>query len=77
MNYKVTIKDKDIAFDVAMGMTILESAVRQNIDYPQGCLSGNCGACKSVLHSGEVELSPYSEFALSAEEKERGLILAC
>ena len=77
MNYKVTIKDKDIAFDVAMGMTILESAVRQNINYPQGCLSGNCGACKSVLHSGEVELSPYSEFALSAEEKERGLILAC
>ena len=60
-----------------MGKTILESALTQGIDYPHGCRSGNCGACKSVLHEGEVQMSPYSEFALSAEEKSRGLILAC
>jgi CDP-4-dehydro-6-deoxyglucose reductase/ferredoxin-NAD(P)+ reductase (naphthalene dioxygenase ferredoxin-specific) len=60
-----------------MGRTILETALAQGIDYPHGCRSGNCGACKSVLHSGEVEMSPYSEFALTAEEKDRGLILAC
>ena len=77
MKYKVTIKDKDIAFDVATGMTLLVSALRQDIDYPHGCISGNCGACKSVLHSGDVEMSPYSDYALSSEEKERGLILAC
>ena len=60
-----------------MGKTILESALTQGIDYPHGCRSGNCGACKSVLHEGDVQMSPYSEFALSAEEKSRGLILAC
>ena len=60
-----------------MGKTILESALTQGIDYPHGCRSGNCGACKSVLHKGDVQMSPYSEFALSAEEKSRGLILAC
>ncbi len=60
-----------------MGRTILETALARGIDYPHGCRSGNCGACKSVLHTGEVEMSPYSEFALTAEEKDRGLILAC
>src|SRR5262249_5059201 len=37
----------------------------------------NCGACKSVLHGGEVELAEYSEFALSPEERAAGQILAC
>ena len=60
-----------------MGETILESALAQGIDYPHGCRSGTCGACKSFLHQGDIEMSPYSEFALTAEEKARGLILAC
>ena len=63
--------------DAADGETILESALEAGIDYPFGCKSGNCGACKSELHSGEVQLAPYSEFALTEEEKERDLILAC
>jgi len=36
MNYKVTTKDKNSAFEVALGMTILESALRQDIDYTHG-----------------------------------------
>lgn len=77
MNYKVTVKDKETVVDVAMGKTILESALAQGVEYPHGCKSGNCGACKSILHSGEVEMSPYSDYALTGEEKNRGLILAC
>ena len=49
----------------------------EGIDYPHGCRSGNCGGCKSHLISGEVEMSPYSPFALTDEERGRGLILAC
>ena len=59
------------------GATILWSALDQGVDYPFGCQSGNCGACKSHLVSGEVTMEGYSEFALSEEEKARGLILAC
>ena len=47
------------------------------IPYPHGCRSGNCGACKSRLIGGDVEMSPYSQFALSAEERDAGLVLAC
>ena len=77
MKYKIIIQNKQKSIDVSMGHTILESALNQEIDFPHGCKSGNCGACKSILHSGNVEMSPYSEYALTHEEKHRGLILAC
>jgi ferredoxin len=53
------------------------SRARRRVDYPFGCQSGNCGACKSHLVKGEVTMEGYSEFALRDEEKARGLILAC
>jgi CDP-4-dehydro-6-deoxyglucose reductase/ferredoxin-NAD(P)+ reductase (naphthalene dioxygenase ferredoxin-specific) len=80
MSYKISLKMTDAAprgIENPMGRTILESVLAAGLDYPHGCRAGNCGACKSHLISGEVEMSPYSEFALSGEEKARGLILAC
>ncbi|HEY2876063.1 MAG TPA: 2Fe-2S iron-sulfur cluster-binding protein [Reyranella sp.] len=81
MSFKVRIsngsKGADKTIEVPTGATILWSALDQGVDYPFGCQSGNCGACKSHLVSGEVTMEGYSEFALSEEEKGRGLILAC
>jgi CDP-4-dehydro-6-deoxyglucose reductase/ferredoxin-NAD(P)+ reductase (naphthalene dioxygenase ferredoxin-specific) len=77
MSFKVRIARADKTIEVETGATILWSALDQGVDYPFGCQSGNCGACKSHLVSGEVTMEGYSEFALSDEEKERGLILAC
>ena len=62
---------------VEPGQTVLEAALAQGVPYPHGCRSGNCGACKSQLESGEVVLAPYSEYALTEEERAQGLILAC
>src|SRR5690606_36580168 len=67
--------DEDLA--VEMGQTILEAALARDLPNPHGCRSGNCGACKSELIAGEVEMSPFSEFALTEQEKSSGLILAC
>ena len=75
--YLIHIQNQSNIITVEVGRTILESAIAQGMDYPHGCRSGNCGACKSVLHQGDVEMSPYSEFALTEEERARGLILAC
>jgi ferredoxin-NAD(P)+ reductase (naphthalene dioxygenase ferredoxin-specific) len=77
MNYSVKIGQHDTPVAVEMGQTILEAALAQGVPYPHGCRSGNCGACKSRLISGDVEMSPHSEFALTGEEKAQGLILAC
>ncbi|MBM3571108.1 MAG: 2Fe-2S iron-sulfur cluster binding domain-containing protein, partial [Alphaproteobacteria bacterium] len=62
---------------VEPGATILEAALAANVPFPHGCRSGNCGACKSRLHAGSVDMAPCSEYALSAEERAQGLILAC
>jgi CDP-4-dehydro-6-deoxyglucose reductase/ferredoxin-NAD(P)+ reductase (naphthalene dioxygenase ferredoxin-specific) len=56
---------------------VLEAALAQGVPYPHGCRSGNCGACKSRLLGGEIELMPHSDYALTAEEEASGLILAC
>ncbi len=75
--FSVNIRQAECAIDVEYGSTILETALQAGIEYPHGCRAGNCGGCKSRLHAGEVELSPYSEFALSKAEYADGLILAC
>ena len=75
--FDVHIRQAQRTICVEVGSTILQTALTTGIDYPHGCQSGNCGACKSRLHSGEVELSPYSEFALSKTEFDDGYILAC
>ena len=81
MNYRVSLNkpggERWAGIDVPGGRTILETALSEGIDYPHGCRSGNCGGCKSHLVSGDVEMAPYSPFALTGEERDRGLILAC
>lgn len=77
MSFRVTIRQAPEPIVVETGDTILASALAQGVAYPNGCRSGNCGACKSRLISGDVEMSPYSEYALTGEERASGLILAC
>lgn len=77
MSFRVSVRQFEAPFAVEMGQTILEAAIARDLPYPHGCRSGNCGACKSELISGEVEMSPYSDFALTDAEKDNGLILAC
>ena len=81
MNYRVSLNKPGGALwaeiDVPPGRTILETALARELDYPHGCRSGNCGGCKSHLIAGDVEMAPYSAYALDEEERGRGLILAC
>jgi len=74
---RVDIRQARSSPEVQEGQTLLEAALAADIPYPHGCRSGRCGACKSRLIEGEVELLPHSRFALTDEEKGEGLILAC
>src|ERR1700730_104241 len=76
MTVLASIRQHGTPVAVELGQPILEAALQHNVPYPHGCRSGNCGACKSRLESGEVELSPYSPYALSDAERADGLILA-
>jgi CDP-4-dehydro-6-deoxyglucose reductase/ferredoxin-NAD(P)+ reductase (naphthalene dioxygenase ferredoxin-specific) len=77
MGFSVTLRHWPTPIQVETGETVLEAALAQGVPYPHGCRSGNCGACKSRLYDGEVELSPYSDYALTADERAEGLVLAC
>ena len=77
MTNHVDIRQAGRAVAVEEGVTILDAALAEGIDYPHGCRSGRCGSCKSRLVGGKVELLEHSRFALSEEEKAQGLILAC
>lgn len=73
----ITLPQISRRIDAAAGQTILDAAFRAGVAYPHGCLSGRCGACKSRLLEGEVEMAKHSPYALSAEEIADGLTLAC
>jgi ferredoxin-NAD(P)+ reductase (naphthalene dioxygenase ferredoxin-specific) len=77
MSYTVRIANGDYAISVEMGQSILEAAIAQGVPYPHGCRSGNCGACKSERLEGDIEMSPFSEYALTKAEQDQGLVLAC
>lgn len=74
---EVTLLNIGRTITVADGQTILSAALSEGIDYPHGCKFGRCGTCKSRLAEGRVDLLDHTRFALTAEEREGGLILAC
>jgi CDP-4-dehydro-6-deoxyglucose reductase len=57
--------------------TILEASIRAGLKVAYGCSSGNCGACKARVVSGEVWKTREHDYVLSAREKQMGYILAC
>jgi CDP-4-dehydro-6-deoxyglucose reductase/ferredoxin-NAD(P)+ reductase (naphthalene dioxygenase ferredoxin-specific) len=77
MTFTVAIAQHATPIQVEPGATVLETALAAGVPYPHGCRSGNCGACKSKLIAGEIEMLPHSEYALSEAERASGLILAC
>ncbi len=73
----IVIKQTRDRIQAVDGQNILQAALEHGISYPHGCRTGVCGGCKSRLVQGEVEMLEYSRFALTEEQKARGLILAC
>jgi propane monooxygenase reductase component len=63
--------------EVGEDETVLEAAFRQGYNLAYGCREGQCSACKSYLLEGEVDLLPYSTFALSETEEANGYTLIC
>ncbi|HAT4425604.1 FAD-binding oxidoreductase [Legionella pneumophila serogroup 1] len=55
--------------------TLLEIAEANGVTIDNACRTGQCGLCKVKLLSGEVTMA--CEDALSTEDKQQGLILAC
>lgn len=67
----------DIEIEVNEDETVLNAAFRQGVSLTHGCREGQCGACKSFLLDGDIELDKYSTFALPESESDEGYVLLC
>lgn len=72
---KVIYAGDEFEFDVPADQTILETALKNDIDLPFSCQSGMCTACMGKCTSGKVVLD--EEDALTPKELEQGYVLTC
>jgi propane monooxygenase reductase subunit len=75
--HTIRLEPVGIEFEVEQDETILDGAFRQGLMLMHGCKEGQCGACKSFLLDGEVDMDRYSTFALPDFEEEEGWTLLC
>jgi propane monooxygenase reductase subunit len=75
--HRVRLEPVAIDFEVDEDETVLNGAFRQGLMLMHGCKEGQCGACKSFLLDGDVDLDRYSTFALPDYELEEGWTLLC
>ena len=71
----ITLSGADHTVALAAGETVLESALRNDVDAPYACLGGACGTCKARIITGAVSMEQNS--ALDRAEVEAGYILTC
>jgi ferredoxin len=79
----ITVVDRaagfEASFEVFPGETILEAAIRADIDIPYSCRSGTCRTCLSKVESGEITHDPAyaDELLIEEEEDAAGYRLLC
>ncbi|HZO02131.1 MAG TPA: 2Fe-2S iron-sulfur cluster-binding protein [Burkholderiales bacterium] len=74
---QITVEGHARPVPVEASDTLLTALLRAGLPFPFSCQTGNCGTCKCQVLSGEVEALAYSEHALGAAERARGIVLAC
>lgn len=72
-----TVQINDRTITASPGETILQAALRNGVDFPNSCRVGGCGTCKCRLTEGKVKELTETGYLLTAEELDRGYILAC
>lgn len=62
-------------FELQEDESILDAALRNDIDAPYACMSGTCNSCQAQVVEGEVVMEDAE--ALTDDEIESGEILTC
>jgi NAD(P)H-flavin reductase/ferredoxin len=75
--FRIRLEPLGEEIDCGADETVLDAAFRQGYNLAYGCREGQCSACKCYLLDGELDLKPYSSFALSDAERGNGYALMC
>ncbi len=76
MEYKVILQPSGLEFSSSQEESLLVAATRQNIALEHSCGTGQCGACKAKVLSGQVAFDD-SHQVLTEAEKASGVVLTC
>lgn len=72
---KVLVDDEEFEFSMSQEQSILEAALKQDIDAPYSCQGGICSSCIARLTEGEAKMRQNN--ILTDSEVAEGLILTC
>lgn len=71
----VSLRGRQYEVSLVAGDTVLESALKANLEAPYACLGGACGTCKAKVVLGSVAME--QNFALSPADVKSGYVLTC
>jgi ring-1,2-phenylacetyl-CoA epoxidase subunit PaaE len=74
-NVQIYFRDKLYSFSLAYPSTILDAALRNNINLPFSCKAGICSTCVAQCVEGSVKMTVNE--VLTEKDMERGLVLTC
>jgi CDP-4-dehydro-6-deoxyglucose reductase len=77
MSYNIKLQPSNHKFSADKEESILTAALRQGVNLPYGCRSGNCGSCKSIIVEGDISYELDQSLCLTDEEKDKGIALLC
>ncbi len=75
--FRITSITSGRSISAQTGETILEAALRQELNLPYQCRDGACGTCKGTILSGRVDYGTYQRTVLSDAEIRDGKALFC
>jgi CDP-4-dehydro-6-deoxyglucose reductase len=77
MSAHVQVEPSGREFFVDGSDSLLEAALRSGLSLDYGCSIGSCGKCKARVVSGQAHRTRHSDYALTAAEKNAGVVLMC
>lgn len=72
---KVLVDDEEFEFEMSQEDSILEAALKQDIDAPYSCQGGICSSCIARLTEGKAKMRQNN--ILTDSEVAEGLVLTC
>lgn len=75
-NIKAFINEKEFHFNVLENESLLDAAIRQNINMPFLCKSGICGTCVAHCTQGKIMMNEKQQF-LKPDEIASSKVLLC
>ncbi len=74
---RVSVPKYKRSFEAAPDQSLLDAALDASLNLPHSCKSGNCGACRARLLTGEINYPNGRPLGLSDPEVAEGLVLMC